>query len=339
MRIKLAIVILFHILLMGCSDMTDWQVYSDAGWEKNENEKYKEAINLYTIAFEKIHFGFFIDKEGLATLTTNMAATYRALGDYENAKKYYVESLNAWENLVGKEHENYAIIANNYSLFLNRQNQFDDALKYAIEALEIRSNIYGSNSEDVVISHRGISAIYLNMGRFDKAIEHAKHALVSATIAQGEGSELVASSELTLGRAYRSAGEKNGAVSHISNAIKIYESVAQKSTRAADTINELALIQQDTEQFSLANDSFHKALGMYIKIYDKNHPYIAIMYENIAHNYLDWGRHEKAFQAIQESAQISRAVYGSDHEYTKKVLNTCVTIAEISQDSSKECSG
>lgn len=329
--------ILLPTLLVACSDMTDWQDYNDAGWEKNDNEEFHEAIKLYQIAYEKIHFGVFIDKEGLATLTTNMAATYRALGDYKNAKKFYLESLNAWEKLVGKEHENYAIIASNYSLFLEGQNQFEEALKYAKEALSIRKRIYSENNENIVISHRALSSIYLNIGHYELAIDHAKSAVTSAVEATGEKSELAASSELSLGRAYRTTGDIGAAQKHIANANEIYNSVSPSSTWAADTINELALLEQSVQKYDLAESNFNRALDIYLKIYGDNHPNISIMYENIAVNYADWGRYSDAYTAIQYSLKIRRLTYGKTHSNTKKIVTLCIYIAELNQVSAEAC--
>ena len=81
------------IFLVGCSEMTDWQTYNDQGVEKYQNEEFPAAIELFETAFDKVNSAIFVDKEGKASVTTNLAATYRALGDYENARKYYLESL------------------------------------------------------------------------------------------------------------------------------------------------------------------------------------------------------------------------------------------------------
>ncbi|CAA0113530.1 Uncharacterised protein [BD1-7 clade bacterium] len=324
--------------LSGCSDMTDWMEYSDSGWEKNNQEKYLEAEKLYDIAYEKIHFGFFLDKEGLAALTTNMAANYRALAKYEKAEKFYLEALELWGDTVGKEHENYATIANNISLFYEQSGQLDKALEMANESLRIRMSIYGEVSEDVVISHRALSSIYLEKNDLLNAIRHGEKALSLAQKGFNNKSEIVASSELSLGRAYRYSGDISNAIKHISKAASVYEIHFPNITRSGDTLNELALIQKNDGDYRNASENFNKAVNIYSKIYSYQHPYVAIVYENLANNYWDWGKGSDALLSIEKGLNISQNVYGETHKYTLKLKDICRQMSDISSITST-CGG
>lgn len=321
--------------LSGCSEMTDWMEYSDSGWEKNNQEKYLEAEKLYDIAYEKIHFGLFLDKEGLATLTTNMAANYRALAKYDKAEKLYLQALDLWEETVGKKHENYATIANNISLFYNQTSQLDKALKMAGESLQIRKSIYGEVSEDVVISHRSLSSIYLNKNDALNAIKHGEKALSLSKKGFGNNDEIVASSQLTLGQAYRFQGDMPNAIEHISKAALIYETHFPNITRSGDALNELGLIQQQNENYGNASESFTKALRIYRGIYSEQHPYVAIVYENLANNYWDWGKGDDALLSIEKGINISQNVYGETHNYTLKLKDICQQMSDISSIKSR----
>lgn len=316
--------------LSGCSEMTDWMEYSDSGWEKNDQEKYLEAEKLYDIAYEKIHFGLFLDKEGLAALTTNMAANYRALAKYDKAENFYLQALGLWEETVGKEHENYATIANNISLFYEQTGQLDKALKMASESLQIRKSIYGEVSEDVVISHRSLSSIYLEKNDALNAIKHGEKALSLSQKGFGKNSEIVASSQLTLGRAYRFQGSMPNAIEHISKAALIYEAHFPNITRSGDTLNELALIQQQSGDYESASENFNKALDIYRAIYSEQHPYVAIVYENLANNYWGWGKGDDAILSIEKGLNISQNAYGETHNYTLRLKGICRQMSDIS---------
>jgi tetratricopeptide (TPR) repeat protein len=266
-----------------------------------------------------------------------MAATYRALGDFENARKYYLEALKTWEDLVGREHENYAVIASNYSVFLQTQGDYEQALEYANEALAIKLKIYGRKHQEMVIAHENLSSIHLASGNYELAIEHAEWALATSIGKFGVDSESTASAEVTLGSAYRAVGDLENAQKHIALAAELFTALSPDSTRAGDTINELALIQQAEGKYDFAHANFKRALSTYLKIYGDSHPYISVMHENIARNYADWGRYKEALSEIRRSVEIYRSIYGPTHKLTEDIVETCVGIAKLSDSPSEVC--
>lgn len=317
--------------------MGDWEVYNNAGWELYEQELYSEALEVYQIAEEKLNSAVIVDERGIALLSTNMAAAYRALGQYREAKIYYIRSLNAWETLVGKNHKHYATIANNYSMFLLNQRKYTEALKYANEALKTRRKLFGEENESVADTHGILSLIYLNDGQMDKAITHGKLALDSALGAEGSGSELVASSEVSLGMAYRAAEDIDSAIPHIENVLNIYLEIGDNSTRAADAVTEMGLLYNRKEDYASAEDYLTRALEMYRRLYGENHPYIATMYKNIAFNYLEWGKGDEALNAITESVSINASQLGANHVETTAARSSCIQISDFFERTSKAC--
>ena len=175
------------------------------------------------------------------------------------------------------------------------------------------------------------------MRQFDKALEHAQLGLTSAQNSDQQDFDTLASSQLSLGRIYRVLDDNVNAQKHIADAYKTYESMAPGGTRVAETVNELALIQQNMENYEAAEPNFQIALEIYLAIHGEQHPYTSTMYKNIARNYYDWGDFEKSFSAIRNSVEINRVVYGPDHEFTIALVDECKIVANRARIPEGEC--
>lgn len=90
-------------------------------------------------------------------------------GDYQDAKKWYLESLNIRENTIGRMHGDYANSLNNLGRISSIEGDLIQAEKYFQESCDIRENVLGKSHPDYANSLENLGITNKNLSRYDKA--------------------------------------------------------------------------------------------------------------------------------------------------------------------------
>ncbi len=111
---------------------------------KNYLEKDDEAIEIMLesieIFREHMEKNKFVVPAGL-TAINNLGYMYKLRGNYEMARKYYLEALEGRKEYFGKENKNTLITMNNLLLLERDNNNLEEAEKYEEEINDIMSKI------------------------------------------------------------------------------------------------------------------------------------------------------------------------------------------------------
>ncbi|HQO10456.1 MAG TPA: tetratricopeptide repeat-containing sensor histidine kinase [Clostridiales bacterium] len=93
--------------------------------------------------------------------------------DYENAQKYFLESVHIAEKM--KDDKSLAYGYNNIGIILFRLKQFSKALEFYEKALKLKLGT--DDKAGISTSYNNIGLIYNNLGDYDKALEYFQKAL------------------------------------------------------------------------------------------------------------------------------------------------------------------
>ena len=100
-------------------------------------------------------------------------------GDYKNALKFGLKSLEEDLKLYGNDRNNPEL-ATNYNdigaLYANLK-QYNNALKFYNKALTINKATWGSDDPSIAINYANLGGVYYKMGNLHKALKYATLAL------------------------------------------------------------------------------------------------------------------------------------------------------------------
>ncbi|MGN0632224.1 MAG: DUF4125 family protein, partial [Ruminococcus sp.] len=104
--------------------------------------------------------------EGTSLL--NIATVYRAMGDMENAEKYYMKAESIYCRHLEDNDYRIAGLYNNMSLMYQEKERFDEAAACLEKAMAVITKIPGADIETAV-THTNLGQIYCKTEQFDKA--------------------------------------------------------------------------------------------------------------------------------------------------------------------------
>ncbi len=108
---------------------------------------YREAVEpLYLRALAIREKALGPNHPNAAISLNNLAALYRARGEYAKAEPLYLRALEILEKALGPNHPNVATALENYALLLAATNRADEAAKLRTRAAAIRENHARANA-------------------------------------------------------------------------------------------------------------------------------------------------------------------------------------------------
>ncbi len=117
---------------------TLWERYNDAGAEAYEQGRYTEAEKQFIAAHEEAK-KFGPEDPRLAMIFSNLAALYRAQGQYAKAEPLYQRAVAIMEKALGTDHPNVATSLENYAELLRNMNRETEAARMEALAETIRA--------------------------------------------------------------------------------------------------------------------------------------------------------------------------------------------------------
>jgi tetratricopeptide (TPR) repeat protein len=93
---------------------------------------------------------FRFDDPRLSTTLEGLAEVYWRRGKFDKAEPLCKQILQISETLLGQEHTDVALAANNLALLCDRQGKYSEAAMLYQQALAINEKILGRNHPDVI---------------------------------------------------------------------------------------------------------------------------------------------------------------------------------------------
>ena len=128
------------------------------------------SLKLYSDHFneEDIHF---------LPVYNSLAMNLAELGNYDQAKIYYLKSLNISQNSYGANSLETALIYGNLGALYSSQKKYDTAIDCYLHSQSIYEQVISSGkSEEIAVLYFNIGSLYFNKGELDKARDNYKQA-------------------------------------------------------------------------------------------------------------------------------------------------------------------
>ena len=115
--------------------------------------------------------------EDYASILNNMGILFKSTGDYINAEKYYLKTLEIRKKIFGVEHNEYTMILNNLAVLYVKMFEFKAAENLFLESLKTRKKLFGEENLDYAISLNNIAGFYHEIGDLKTAENFYKKSL------------------------------------------------------------------------------------------------------------------------------------------------------------------
>ena len=228
------------------------------------------------------------------------------LAQYDKALEYYQKALEIRKQVLGESHPHVAGTYNNIGGVYQDQGEYNTALEYYQKALEI--SLQTNNQNHVVeleTVYHNIGIVYAYQGLYDLSLENYKKALDITLKVFGKNHPKVAAIYTSIGSVY-SMLQDYRAIAYFKMSFDIYDTLGEDdSPEIATLFNQLGmdLVNQYTT-YDFALNCFESSLEILLKIYGKNHPTVALVYNNIGIVYAYQGLYDLSLDYYKKSADI-----------------------------------
>lgn len=230
----------------------------------------------------------------IAGILDSLTLLYYSMGSYQLSLYQQKKSEAIRINIFGN---NSVQIAENYNLqgvLFAHMRKYFEALELYEKAFDIRKQVFGSNSLEITQSYNNLATAYDGMGKYRKALQLHMEALAIR--------------------------EKIVGLKHI---------------LIADSYNNIACTHQvvSPPNYEEALRLHKKALEIQEEVLEnKQHPKIALSYNNIGTVYRQIGKNTEALKLHKKSLQIRETVFGFEHPTTaESYFNIAFVSLEIKQ--------
>jgi serine phosphatase RsbU (regulator of sigma subunit) len=242
-------------------------------------------------------------QKGIAASLNNIGNVYLDQGNYPEALKNYLASLEIQEEIGDKN--GIASSSNNIGTIYWYQGNYPEALKNYLVSLKIKEEIGVEHPEDmgnkkgIASSLNNIGNIYSDQGNYPEAL---KNYLASLKIKEEIGDKKgIAFTLNNIGNIFANQGNFPEALKNLFASLKIAEEIGDKIV-IASTFNNIGTIYVDQSNYSEALKYIKYSLEIRKEIGDKNG--IAISLGNIGDVYSKTGKVENGRNYILNALQL-----------------------------------
>jgi tetratricopeptide (TPR) repeat protein/CHAT domain-containing protein len=242
-------------------------------------------------------------------------------GEYRQAVKIALESIEIAQHLWGSKHTNVADSLHNLATLYEVQGDYSQA-ELLVQAWNMKKMLLGNKHYDVATSLKHLADIYEAQGRYSEAEEKYREALAIKYLLVKEDPD-VATNLNNLGYLYDSQGRYYEAEQKYREALEIRKRLlGQEHLDVARTLNNLAYLYTHQGRYSEAEKKYREALEIKKRLPgNEKHIDVATTLNNLALLYCLQGRYFAAEEQYLNVLLILKESVGEEHPYLARSLD------------------
>jgi len=243
-------------------------------------------------------------------------------GKYEEAARYFEDTLEIRESRLGPDHPDVGQVINGLALIHYYKGEYSKAEPLYQRALAVREKSLGPENPYVADSLNGLAILYRNMGDFAKAEPLYQRALAIREKSLGPEHPDVVTSLNNLAVLYARLGDYAKAESLFQHALAIREkSLGPEHLDVAVSLNNLALLYVDLGYYAKAEPLLQRTLAIQEKSLGSQHPDVANSLKALAILYGKLGDYAKSEPLYLRALAIQEKSLGPEHPNVASSLN------------------
>lgn len=240
------------------------------------------------------------DATGTAASYNNLGGVNNALGNYEKSTGYFIEALKI--NEAANNEKGIAMNCNNLSIAYRKMNRLDKALEYQLRSLKIKEKI--KDTKGIAYSLGNIANIYYDKKDTLKTIQYYKKVLSLEKDIQDD--MIIANAYNSLGVIYRDQKKFEPAIRYL-NLSLAYKRKIQNETIMSTTYSNLGVTYLAMNETDKAEASFKKALEIAKISKDKDD--LRDANDGLAMVYAKKNDLQKSLDHLQEAEKFKDSIY------------------------------
>ncbi|MDC0231234.1 CHAT domain-containing protein [Aureispira] len=261
---------------------------------------------------------------------------YLQTGRYFLAESPYLESLDIFKDILGKEHAHYAACLNNLAVLNVYLERYEQAEPYYKESITLRKKLFGVTSIEYGSSLNNLAMMYMDIGNYSDAEPLYKRAIDIIKDIKGDKDPAYASALNNLGLLYLYMGQHEQAEPLYKVALEIRKNVyGINSYDYASSLNNLASLYTDIGRLDESELLYLESMEIRKEIVGEYSYDYASSLNNLASLYRELNDFDKAQQLYIKSLEIWRKLLGNDHLSIAAALNNLALVYENTEQYEK----
>ncbi|CAF1490816.1 unnamed protein product [Rotaria sp. Silwood1] len=237
------------------------------------------------------------DRNELSLLYFQLAYVKRNKGNYDEALKFYQQSLEIRQNILSQNHPDLADTYTSIGLLHDNMGEYSKALDFYQKSLHIWKNIIPSNHSKLASIYNNIATIYMTIKEYSKALEYYEHSLKNEKKSLPLNYSNLTITSGNIGFMYKKLTQYTKALEFFHKALKTSQNVPNLSRPwLANIYNNIALLHKNMSDYSKALEFYHKMLEFQQGFITSKHPELGNTYCNIALMHYNMGEYSKALK-------------------------------------------
>ncbi len=253
----------------------------------------------------------------------NHGRVFHLMGEYSDAEKWYLESIDIRSKNPGKRTSDYAQSLNSLGILDRIMGKFDEAEAHFQESLSIYEKTLGKEHPIYANTLKGFAVLYTETGKYEKA--EPIYLEVKAILERFYGREHpeYANSLNNLGDLYYRMGQFDLSEHYQLEAKNLREKLLGKEHPAyAASLSNLGNLYRDMGIYEKAEPLLLESLAIRENAFGKEHPEYLISLGSLANLYMDMGEYKKAEPLILKTVELAKQEFGAESlDYTMGLNN------------------
>ncbi len=290
--------------------------YNDAYF----NAEYQKAIDLGLEALRVIEKNYTPEHPNAAAMLNNLAALYKAKGNYAEAEKLYKKALATYENTLGLDNLYAAKVWNALGENYQARRKYSEAESSYKNAQAILEKSVGSNDPSVEIIQSHLGSLYKDQRKYAEAEETLKASLQAIAGAYGEGHPMLIRLISDLGKVYEIQKKSAEAEQYYRYCWGVFKgNFYQEDATIDKAMNRLK--QEADRLWAQRNEPIYRRLMDFNDLYiGPWHPDAPRILDQLPMLYLKQERYSEAANIYEDSLEIMLSNLGPQHLNVAKVL-------------------
>jgi tetratricopeptide (TPR) repeat protein len=243
-------------------------------------------------------------------------------GDFAEARNGYVQVVALQERLLGSEHPDTVISRQRLGSVLIEAGEFSAAHTILEQSLRSAEAVFGARHEHTARALSDFGAAVYSLGDYTQA-----RALTEQAIQLRE--ELLGSDHPDTIESMNNLGVILGRLGDDKRSLKVHEEALQRAERSlgenhirtADALNNLGVrYAAQKKTYRKARQYYERSLAIFDQLYNRSHPRIAVLLNNLAAVLSDLGDDQQARHLLERSLVLHEEHFGSTHPGVAFVL-------------------
>jgi len=244
------------------------------------------------------------DTEAKAFGTFYLGEYFNNIDDFENANKYFRQSLSLYQSL---NDTNQIMQLYHYLGLVNQYlNNYDEALAFYQNSIKISESI--GNKEQAAISLHDIGTLYNDLEKYSLAQYYYQKAL--DIYIETNNTERIGAIYQNIGVLNYNWGDFVKSLEYYNKSLNIYEELNDKQ-HIGISLSNIGLVYEESENYKMALDYYQRALIIFEEIGSK--PTLVYIFYNLGSIYRNIEIYGKSIEYFEKGLELSTEISMTDY--------------------------